>query len=77
MVVTPLLNAHNIGEALKVLLVLRSLQPGLLADLLALASALVFGTVTLPTPIPVIRNKKSLVVKAFTAPFRSLHRFKN
>ena len=61
----------------EIILVLRPGQPGFLAGLFPGLLTSGLGTKTLPFPMPVIRKKQLVAVKAFTAALRSLHRFEN
>jgi hypothetical protein len=58
----------------EIIFVLRFSQPGFLAGLFPGLLTSGLGTKMLPGPMPVIRKKKFLAVKAFTAPLLSLHR---
>lgn len=62
---------------MKVVLVLRLAQPGLLAALLADPPTFRLGAVALALSVPIIRKKKALAVMAFTAARCGLHRFEN
>jgi hypothetical protein len=52
-------------------------QPRPLTGSLAGPATIRFGAEALTVPMPVIRKKKLLAVKAFTAALLSLHRFKH
>jgi hypothetical protein len=61
----------------KIILVVRHCQPSTLVGAFPGLLAFELGTESLPRPMPVIRKKKFLAVRAFTAVRRSLHRFEN
>lgn len=70
----PLPDPHGIFSAPEIIFVPGFGQPGFLAGLFPGLLAGGLGTKTLPGPMPVIRKKKFVAVKAFTAPILSLHR---
>ena len=63
----PLLHPLHIFRATEVIAVVRFAQPFLLTGPLAGGLTLRVGTIFLPPPIPVIRNKNHLAVQTFAA----------
>jgi hypothetical protein len=61
----------------EIFVVSRFAQPSALAGSLAGLLTVGPGTKALPLPMPVIRKKKFLAVRAFTAARLNLHRFEN
>jgi hypothetical protein len=77
MLLLPLPDPLGVLLVAKILFVSWFGQPGTLVSLLPGLLTLDLGTKALPLPVPVIRKKKSLAVRALTAALLSLHRFEN
>jgi len=76
MLLLPLPDRLGVFFVAEIVLVSRFGQPGALGSPLPGLLTFDLGTKALSLTMPVIWKKKSLAVRAFTAPLLSLHRFK-
>ena len=77
MLFLPLPDSLGVLLVAEIFFVARLGQPGGLVSPLPGLLTLNLGTKALSLPMPVIRKKKFLAVRAFTAALLSLHRFEN